>query len=94
MATQTEIDAGRRDALKTMGAGALAASVGASLFGSAATQAATSPSGTARGKTAGGPYNILFILNDQERYFRPGELPMLCRAFSASGLQGNGQNRW
>ena len=24
---------------------------------------------------AGGPYNILFILTDQERYFRPGELP-------------------
>ena len=26
-------------------------------------------------REAGGPYNILFILNDQERYFRPGELP-------------------
>jgi arylsulfatase len=24
---------------------------------------------------ASGPYNILFILTDQERYFRPGELP-------------------
>jgi len=22
-----------------------------------------------------GPYNILFILTDQERFFRPGELP-------------------
>jgi arylsulfatase len=25
--------------------------------------------------TAGGPYNIVFILTDQERHFRPGELP-------------------
>ena len=25
--------------------------------------------------TAGGPYNILFILVDQQRHFRPGELP-------------------
>jgi arylsulfatase A-like enzyme len=75
MAPETEIDAGRRDALKVMGAGALAASVGTSLFGSAASQAATSPSATAPGKNAGGPYNILFILTDQERYFRPGELP-------------------
>ena len=23
-----------------------------------------------------GPYNILFILTDQERFFRPGELPV------------------
>ena len=75
MATQTEIDAGRRGALKAMGAGALAASMGTSLLGSAASEAATSPSATAAGKSAGGPYNILFILTDQERYFRPGELP-------------------
>ena len=35
---------------------------------------AAQPSGVAR--TAGsGPYNFLFILTDQERYFRPGELP-------------------
>jgi arylsulfatase len=26
-------------------------------------------------QTSGGPYNIVFILTDQERYFRPGELP-------------------
>jgi arylsulfatase len=29
----------------------------------------------ALGAGTGGPYNILFILTDQERYFRPGELP-------------------
>jgi arylsulfatase len=31
----------------------------------------------ARGtKSASGPYNFLFILTDQERFFRPGELPL------------------
>jgi arylsulfatase len=75
MATQAEIDTGRRDALKVMGAGALAASVGTGLLGSAASEAATSASATAPARTAGGPYNIVFILTDQERYFRPGELP-------------------
>jgi arylsulfatase len=75
MATQSEIDTGRRDALKAMGAGALAASVGTGLFGSAASEAATSQTASAPARTAGGPYNILFILTDQERYFRPGELP-------------------
>ncbi|MDM0109423.1 sulfatase-like hydrolase/transferase [Variovorax sp. J22R24] len=36
------------------------------------------PATTARSTSAGaasGPYNILFILVDQERHFRPGELP-------------------
>ena len=27
------------------------------------------------GSNGKGPYNILFILTDQERHFRPGELP-------------------
>jgi arylsulfatase A-like enzyme len=66
------IDEGRRDALKTIGAGAVAASVGADLFASMSASAATARSPTA---ATGGPYNILFILTDQERYFRPGELP-------------------
>jgi arylsulfatase len=74
----SEIDAGRRDALKAIGTGTLAASIGSGLFASAAASAATgSLSAVPRG--AGGPYNILFILNDQERFFRPGELP---RGFS------------
>lgn len=30
---------------------------------------------SANGKTSYGPYNILFLLTDQERFFRPGELP-------------------
>jgi len=66
------IDEGRRDALKTIGAGAVAASVGADLFASMSASAATARSPTA---ATAGPYNILFILTDQERYFRPGELP-------------------
>ncbi|HUH92798.1 MAG TPA: sulfatase-like hydrolase/transferase [Casimicrobiaceae bacterium] len=72
---QSDIDAGRRDALKAIGAGALTASLGTSLFGSeAASAAAGSPSAHAS-RPAGTPYNILFLLTDQERHFRPGELP-------------------
>ena len=69
-----DIDSGRREALKTLGAGAVAAALGPELLGGAAS-AATSPSPGRHPKAAGGPYNILFILTDQERYFRPGELP-------------------
>ena len=70
---QSEIDIGRRDALKTIGV-AVAASIENNLFeGDTALAAADSP----RAETAqasGRPYNILFILTDQERYFRSGEL--------------------
>jgi arylsulfatase A-like enzyme len=51
----------RRDFLRTAGLGAAAMGLG-----------------NAAGKTAAqapGPYNIVFILVDQERFFRPGELP-------------------
>ena len=61
------IDSGRRAALKTIGAGAIAAALGTGTSASAAS--------TATPPASGGPYNILFILTDQERYFRPGELP-------------------
>jgi arylsulfatase len=70
-----EIDIGRRDALKTIGAAAVGASVGTSLFATRTASAATGVSSPEAAKPAGGPYNILFILTDQERYFRPGELP-------------------
>jgi len=63
----------RRDLLKTMGAGALAAAVGAVAEPAAAADARARQ---ASAKAPGGPYNILFILTDQERYFRPGELPV------------------
>ena len=72
---RSEFDAGRRQALKLIGTGAVAASAGASLFGSATGEvAAASAPGAATAK-APVPYNILFILTDQERHFRPGELP-------------------
>jgi arylsulfatase len=72
---QTEIDAGRRHALKTIGAGALAASFGTSVFETGAASPAASSGHGAANKTALGAYNFLFILTDQERYFRAGELP-------------------
>jgi arylsulfatase len=71
---ETEVDPGRRDALKTIGAGALAASLGTSFFSNAAS-AAGAAQPAERPVSAKGPYNILFILTDQERHFRPGELP-------------------
>jgi arylsulfatase len=55
----------RRDFLQTAGLGALALGAGAAPV-RAADPATRQP---------GGPYNILFILTDQERFFRPGELP-------------------
>ena len=56
----------RRDFLRVAGLGATALALGARpVDSSAATQTARSA----------GPYNILFILVDQERFFRPGELP-------------------
>ena len=70
-----QIDASRRHALKTIGGGAVAASLGTSLFDNGTALAATSSGHPGGNKTPGGPYNILFILTDQERYFRPGELP-------------------
>src|SRR5438045_3180811 len=70
-----EVDMGRRGVLKTMATSAVAASVGGNLLGSDAASAADIPSRAAMSAKSSGPYNILFILNDQERYFRPGELP-------------------
>ena len=50
--------------------------VGRRHFLAAATSAAALPwLGAARAASRSGPPNILFLLTDQERYFRPGELP-------------------
>jgi len=68
-----EVDIGRRDALKTIAAGAAAASEATALF--AATTPASAATSRIDSSKRGGPYNILFILTDQERLFRPGELP-------------------
>jgi arylsulfatase len=57
-----------------MAAGAAAVGLGgsaASAFGAATQQPAT----VIGAAPPAGPYNILFILTDQERFFRPGELP-------------------
>jgi len=71
---QSTPDATRRDLLKTAGLGAVASALGGNLLINPAI-AATPSAGPEQRKAAGGPYNILLILTDQERYFRPGELP-------------------
>jgi arylsulfatase A-like enzyme len=64
----------RRDVLRMIGMGAVASAFESSLFGTTAAAATTSSQAkTARNKA--GPYNILFILTDQERFSQPGELP-------------------
>ena len=45
------------------------------LFGSGTAAAAGATASHDATKGASGPYNVLFILTDQERFFRPGELP-------------------
>src|SRR5262245_4435674 len=63
-----------------IGRRALLQSVGAlTALGSAANAAPARASSTrqtpAASRASGGPYNILFLFCDQERYFRSGELP-------------------
>jgi len=82
-------DAKRRELLKTMGAGALATAVGGNPFGNPAI-AATPAAGPEHRKAAGGPYNILFILTDQERHFRSHELPRDYRLPAHERLAKNG----
>ena len=70
---RTAFDPGRREALKALGAGAAAVAVaGHFAAGAQATETGAKPLAA---PPTGGPYNILFILTDQERMFRPGELP-------------------
>jgi arylsulfatase len=71
---EAAVDRTRRDMLKTVVGGAVAASFGSHPLANKAAAAETSGN---REKPAAtdGPYNILFILTDQERYFRAGELP-------------------
>ena len=85
-ATHDDIDDGRRQALKTIGTGALAATLGT---GSLAGIAAESMRG-GKPPASNGPYNVLFILTDQERYFRPGELPPGYRLPAHERLARNG----
>ncbi len=71
---QSATGATRRQFIKTAGAAALATTIGGLLPQNPAIAAAPSSSSASR-KAAGGPYNILFILTDQERRFRAHELP-------------------
>ncbi|MBK7902104.1 MAG: sulfatase-like hydrolase/transferase [Proteobacteria bacterium] len=65
----------RRDFLAKTGLGAVALGLGAQQ-GAAATLPTTGGAlAAAKPGAAGGPYNVVFILTDQERFFRPGELP-------------------
>ena len=71
--TSPDALASRREFLYAAGLGVLAAGSSAP----AAAQRAVAPAASANAAVGGKPgqYNILFILTDQERYFRPGELP-------------------
>jgi len=71
---QSAPDETRREFLKTAGAGVLVTALGGRLLSNPASAATPSADPEPR-KAAAGPYNILFILTDQERYFHPGELP-------------------
>ncbi len=66
----------RREFLESAGIATLALSAGAGALGGIPT-VATAAQGVSKaaGSTPPGPYNILFILTDQERYFKPSELP-------------------
>ena len=67
-------DQSRRTFLRSASLSAVAVGLGADAM--SASSAATSAPVAANPRGAKtGPYNILFILVDQERYFRPGELP-------------------
>ncbi len=63
----------RRDFLRAAGLGAIALGLGANVDASAGLPAAARRTNAEGIET--GAYNILFILVDQERFFRPGELP-------------------
>lgn len=62
----------RRDFLRVTGLGTMALGLGLAHLRNG--QAASDTNSRSEDKH-GGPYNILFILTDQERFFRPGELP-------------------
>ncbi len=66
----------RRDFLRIAGSGALALGLDVTTGAGADAAASKRPASPANSGTRGRePYNILFILTDQERFFRPGELP-------------------
>ncbi len=78
----------RRDVLKSIATGAFAATFGSGVSDTIA--AATQATGSGGGRISSGAYNILFIFTDQERYFRPGELPKDFRLPAHERLARNG----
>jgi hypothetical protein len=64
----------RREFLELSGLTTVALGTGA-LAGTPTIATAAQSAAKAAGSAGGGPYNILFILTDQERYFDPSELP-------------------
>lgn len=71
-----DVATSRRDFLKMAGSGAVALGLGATAAAGADRAAAGQSSSLASGGVgARRPYNILFIVTDQERFFRSGELP-------------------
>ena len=79
MADKDEAEGGftRRDFMRTAGAGAMMLGLGPAGLVSTASATSVGPGAPASASPAEvGPYNILFILTDQERFFRPGELPV------------------
>jgi arylsulfatase len=66
----------RRDFLRIAGSGAMALGLGVTAAASTGVSASNHSAPRASDETTRrGPYNILVILTDQERFFRPGELP-------------------
>jgi len=68
------LDSSRRDFLRH--AGLVAATVAVGGGSDAFAQSNQSPATKPQSGSPSKPYNIVFILSDQERFFRPGELPL------------------
>jgi len=73
---QSHDSVSRRDFLRLTGTGVAALGLGALDGASNTAMAAHAAPALSTGVNAPGPFNILFILTDQERFFRPGELPV------------------
>jgi len=73
----SDLGISRRGFLLATGLGVTALGLGVSNAVSSDASASTdSTQSSGDGARRTGPYNILFILTDQERFFRPGELPV------------------
>jgi arylsulfatase A-like enzyme len=79
-----EFKLGRRDLLKSLGV------VASGLGGSKTEASAAAGAPRVRGGGTTGPYNVLLIVTDQERYFRSGELPSGYRLAAHERLTSRG----